>query len=98
MRNLWEDLNNRAFLNARYWLTQLENMTRKFKFWNLKSQILEDEIVGVEAKKLFADAQNLIAEIVANNKLKIMGLEKNTVFVCRYSKCFLLSLFFMAAI
>ena len=42
-----------------------------FSAWELHGrfpQILEDEIVGVEAKKLFADAQKLLARIVAEKR------------------------------
>ncbi len=43
-----------------------------FIAWELAGrypQILEDEVVGVEAKKLFADAQNLLKEIVEKKLL-----------------------------
>jgi 5-methyltetrahydrofolate--homocysteine methyltransferase len=42
-----------------------------FSAWELHGrfpQILEDEIVGVEAKKLFADAQTLLTRIVAEKR------------------------------
>jgi 5-methyltetrahydrofolate--homocysteine methyltransferase len=41
-----------------------------FSAWELHGrypQILDDEVVGTEAKKLFADAQKLLARIVAEN-------------------------------
>ncbi|NDA63779.1 MAG: methionine synthase, partial [Chitinophagia bacterium] len=37
-------------------------------------KILEDAVVGSEAKKLFADAQNLLADIIQNKKLKAKGV------------------------
>jgi 5-methyltetrahydrofolate--homocysteine methyltransferase len=45
-----------------------------FQTWQLAGpypQILEDAVVGIEAKKLFDDAQELISKIVLNNKIKI---------------------------
>ncbi len=45
-----------------------------FQTWQLAGpfpQILEDEVVGIESKKLYADALQLIDEIVQKNKIKI---------------------------
>ncbi len=45
-----------------------------FQTWQLAGpypQILEDSVVGIEAKKLFNDAQELISQIASNNKIKI---------------------------
>ena len=57
-----------------------------FRSWDLHGKypaILEDEIVGSEATKLFTDAKRMIAEIIANQSLKpkaIFGLfEANTI-------------------
>jgi len=48
-----------------------------FQTWELAGRypkILEDAVVGSEAKKLFADAQNLLADIIQNKKLKAKGV------------------------
>jgi 5-methyltetrahydrofolate--homocysteine methyltransferase len=48
-----------------------------FQTWELAGRypkILEDSVVGSEAKKLFADAQNLLADIIQNKKLKAKGV------------------------
>jgi|TARA_B110000305_G_scaffold53902_1_gene59357 5-methyltetrahydrofolate--homocysteine methyltransferase len=48
-----------------------------FQTWELHGRypnILEDEIVGVEAKKLFADAQEMLERIVHKNWLKAKGV------------------------
>jgi 5-methyltetrahydrofolate--homocysteine methyltransferase len=48
-----------------------------FHTWELTGRypaILEDEIVGEEAKKVFADAQKLLAEIVADESLTANGV------------------------
>ncbi|MFN0033011.1 MAG: methionine synthase [Flavobacteriales bacterium] len=56
-----------------------------FQTWELAGRypkILEDEVVGAEATKLFADAQEMLKDIVANKKLEaraVVGLfEANT--------------------
>lgn len=44
-----------------------------FQTWQLAGKypnILEDEVVGIEAKKLFADAQALLKDIIDNKKLQ----------------------------
>ena len=48
-----------------------------FQAWELRGkfpQILEDEVVGAEATKLYADALKLLAEIVDNKLLKASGV------------------------
>lgn len=48
-----------------------------FQTWQLHGKyprILEDEVVGEEAKKLFADAQNMLDRIVAENWLEAKGV------------------------
>jgi 5-methyltetrahydrofolate--homocysteine methyltransferase len=48
-----------------------------FHTWELTGRypaILEDEVVGEEAKKVFADAQKLLAEIVADESLTANGV------------------------
>lgn len=43
-----------------------------FQTWELHGRypkILEDEVVGTEAKKLFADAQKMLDRIIAENWL-----------------------------
>ncbi|SFB89216.1 methionine synthase (B12-dependent) [Marinospirillum celere] len=48
-----------------------------FISWNLVGKypaIFEDKIVGEEAKKLFADAQEMLKELVAGKKLKARGV------------------------
>ncbi len=51
-----------------------------FQTWELRGkypEILQDEVVGVEAKKVFEDAQRLLNEIVSNEMLKakaVIGL------------------------
>ena len=55
-------------------ITPYIDWTPFFQTWQLAGpypQILEDEIVGVEAKKLFNDAQELISQIASNNKIQI---------------------------
>jgi len=48
-----------------------------FQSWELVGkypQILEDKIVGTEAKKLFADAQKMLAEIIAHKTLTAIAV------------------------
>ena len=48
-----------------------------FMTWRLRGsypKILEDEVVGVEARKLFNDAQDLLKEIIKNKSLKAQGV------------------------
>ncbi|NBV14718.1 MAG: methionine synthase, partial [Sphingobacteriia bacterium] len=48
-----------------------------FQTWELAGRypkILEDAVVGSEAQKLFADAQNLLADIIQHKKLKAKGV------------------------
>ncbi|QDT66122.1 methionine synthase [Calycomorphotria hydatis] len=48
-----------------------------FQAWELHGKypkILEDEVVGTEAKKLFADAQKLLTELVEGEKLTAHGV------------------------
>jgi 5-methyltetrahydrofolate--homocysteine methyltransferase len=48
-----------------------------FISWNLVGKypaIFEDKVVGEEAKKLFADAQEMLQELVAGKKLKARGV------------------------
>ena len=48
-----------------------------FHTWELAGRypaILEDEVVGEEAKRVFADAQELLAEIVKNKSFKASGV------------------------
>jgi 5-methyltetrahydrofolate--homocysteine methyltransferase len=48
-----------------------------FLTWSLAGKyprILEDEVVGEEAKKLFADAKELLAQLVANKALTAKGI------------------------
>ncbi len=48
-----------------------------FQTWELRGsypRILEDEVVGVEAKKLFADAQEMLQTIVAEKWLKAQAV------------------------
>lgn len=48
-----------------------------FSTWELAGKypaILEDKVVGEEAKKVFADAQELLARLVSENELKAKGV------------------------
>jgi len=48
-----------------------------FQTWELRGRyprIFEDEYVGEEAKKLFADAQAMLDDIISNKKLKAHGV------------------------
>lgn len=48
-----------------------------FQTWMLAGRypgILEDKVVGVEAKKLFDDAQRMLDEIIQNNSLQASGV------------------------
>ncbi|NMM49233.1 methionine synthase [Marinigracilibium pacificum] len=48
-----------------------------FSAWMLKGkfpQILNDKVVGVEASKLYSDAQNMLADIIENKSLRAHGV------------------------
>ena len=61
-------------------LTDYIDWTPFFQSWELAGRfprILDDEIVGEEARKLYVDAQEMLADIVAHKKLKaraVIGL------------------------
>lgn len=67
-------LGNKYFIN--YDLAEIAqyiDWTPFFQTWELAGkfpQILHDEIVGAEARKLYADAQKMLAEIIKNKSLK----------------------------
>ncbi len=67
-------LGNRYFIH--YDLAEIAkyiDWTPFFQTWELAGkfpQILDDEIVGSEAKKLYADAQKMLAEIIRNKSLQ----------------------------
>ncbi|WP_448528354.1 methionine synthase [Raineya sp.] len=67
-------LGNKYFIN--YDLAEIAkyiDWTPFFQTWELAGkfpQILDDEIVGTEAKKLYADAQKMLAEIIQNKSLQ----------------------------
>ncbi|CAN5288830.1 methionine synthase [soil metagenome] len=54
-------------------ISQYIDWTPFFQAWELAGQfpkILHDEIIGIEATKLFHDAQNMLAEIIDKNLLR----------------------------
>ncbi|MDW8296568.1 MAG: methionine synthase [Raineya sp.] len=67
-------LGNKYFIN--YDLAEIAkyiDWTPFFQTWELAGkfpQILDDEIVGAEARKLYADAQKMLAEIIKNKSLQ----------------------------
>ncbi len=71
-------LGNKTFLNySLEEIIQYIDWTPFFQTWMLAGRypgILEDEIVGVEAKKLFDDAQRMLHQIVKEGSLQANGV------------------------
>ena len=58
-------------------LTEFIDWTPFFKTWELRGkypEILEDKVVGEEAKKLFADAKKLLKKIIDTNALQAKAI------------------------